>query len=663
MANWTQVQAGEWTISKPNDPQAYCKIKLEIDEDSITPSNAKIRFNIASCQSQFEVPVHVLFNYSANSDFSVTTNCFVHLKDSGILAETYTHSEAQYTLESQAWSSKQYYLSLSKNPFDDTWQVPAMVFCIDKAVKSTANAVSAAYELAKTQKIIDCTTVTTRNALHKHIAKVLDFPDYYGENLGSLMDCLRDIEGTTPIYIKGWKDTGFTSSDFWDTFNAAAAENTDLLITYEEADTWPAIDSFILSLPFDISARDAVAASITGTPTVAFTDNGDNTYSFYFSQRAQAGGSPTNKKTYNPINFEAITYQVWEKGKAVEDKTITYRHTPESQPSGSTEVIGPITWNGADYDQAGTAVSIKYVAYSVYDATYENPIRSNTSHLVINYTAPPNPKVENSFCYFNTSRPRATGALYFTWQVPDDTRTTIVAPVVGYRVGVYIKKPGESEYTRFKNLVCSCSTSDFSNLTDGWAVVRYRISYLDQNDPLPTATMPNQKYFRANSEGFVYTDEGTINTGYEQWNQPLPSRYAGTRFESDAKDTTISVDFLNEYYLKESDEEATRTWRGITLDLSTFPEDQRLPVGTSVLLRVTAFSKNGKGTRLYSQWSENTQSAPLPSVVLEESSAVLNVYQDGSWQEGLVHVYDGSNWVEAEGLFVYDGEQWVEAIV
>jgi hypothetical protein len=315
------------------------------------------------------------------------------------------------------------------------------------------------------------------------------------------------------------------------------------------------------------------------------------------------------------------------------------------------------------YESTGQTTAITYVACGIYDYTAQNPVRKATSHLVAHYTAPPNPKVDNSFCYFNTSRPRASSSLYFTWQVPDDTRTVINAPVAGYRVGVYVKKPGDSDYTRLKNLACSCSPSDFSNLTDGWNVVRYRISYLNQGDPLPTPTMPDQKYFRANSDGFIFTDEGTKDTGYMFWNQPLPSRYAGTRFKPGESDTTISVDFLNDYYTKESNEEANRTWRGISLDLSTFPEAQRLPVGTSVLLRVTAFSKNGKGTRLYSQWDANTQSAPLSSIVLEKPSAVLNVYDDNTWKEGLIHVYNGSTWTEAEGLFVYDGSQWIEAIV
>ena len=40
----------------------------------------------------------------------------------------------------------------------------------------------------------DCTKWTDTNQIHNDLKKQLDFPDYYGENLNALNDCLSDIE-------------------------------------------------------------------------------------------------------------------------------------------------------------------------------------------------------------------------------------------------------------------------------------------------------------------------------------------------------------------------------------------------------------------------------------------------------------------------------------
>jgi len=45
---------------------------------------------------------------------------------------------------------------------------------------------------------LDCTKWTDTNQIHKHLKKQLDFPDYYGENLNALNDCLSDLEINEP---------------------------------------------------------------------------------------------------------------------------------------------------------------------------------------------------------------------------------------------------------------------------------------------------------------------------------------------------------------------------------------------------------------------------------------------------------------------------------
>ena len=41
--------------------------------------------------------------------------------------------------------------------------------------------------------ILDGTTAPTKEALHQHLAKELNFPDWYGGNLDALFDMLGDI--------------------------------------------------------------------------------------------------------------------------------------------------------------------------------------------------------------------------------------------------------------------------------------------------------------------------------------------------------------------------------------------------------------------------------------------------------------------------------------
>ena len=41
--------------------------------------------------------------------------------------------------------------------------------------------------------ILDETTAPTKEALHQHLARELNFPDWYGSNLDALFDCLTSL--------------------------------------------------------------------------------------------------------------------------------------------------------------------------------------------------------------------------------------------------------------------------------------------------------------------------------------------------------------------------------------------------------------------------------------------------------------------------------------
>ena len=59
---------------------------------------------------------------------------------------------------------------------------------------------------------------------HKYIKEKLDFPDYYGENLDALYDCLTEISDMIIII----KDSSVLDENLIATFKDASVENPDL---------------------------------------------------------------------------------------------------------------------------------------------------------------------------------------------------------------------------------------------------------------------------------------------------------------------------------------------------------------------------------------------------------------------------------------------------
>ena len=45
------------------------------------------------------------------------------------------------------------------------------------------------------ERIIDCNQIQTREDLHRMFREVLSFPEWYGNNLDALYDCLTEISG------------------------------------------------------------------------------------------------------------------------------------------------------------------------------------------------------------------------------------------------------------------------------------------------------------------------------------------------------------------------------------------------------------------------------------------------------------------------------------
>ncbi|MBR6023789.1 MAG: barstar family protein [Methanobrevibacter sp.] len=62
---------------------------------------------------------------------------------------------------------------------------------------------------------------------HKYLKKALDFPDYYGENLDALYDCLCELN--CEIHIK---NVTAVKDCILDTFDDARMENENLIIKF-----------------------------------------------------------------------------------------------------------------------------------------------------------------------------------------------------------------------------------------------------------------------------------------------------------------------------------------------------------------------------------------------------------------------------------------------
>lgn len=58
-----------------------------------------------------------------------------------------------------------------------------------------------------TKYILDFRKVNNIAEAHKEMKETFNFPDYYGENLDALNDCLREIDSEHLVYILSYKET------------------------------------------------------------------------------------------------------------------------------------------------------------------------------------------------------------------------------------------------------------------------------------------------------------------------------------------------------------------------------------------------------------------------------------------------------------------------
>ena len=80
------------------------------------------------------------------------------------------------------------------------------------------------------ERTIDCTQIRTKEDLHRIFRETLGFPEWYGNNLDALYDCLTEISGR--VRLLDWDaaeiQLGPYGKNAKKVIAAAALRNTDL---------------------------------------------------------------------------------------------------------------------------------------------------------------------------------------------------------------------------------------------------------------------------------------------------------------------------------------------------------------------------------------------------------------------------------------------------
>jgi RNAse (barnase) inhibitor barstar len=80
---------------------------------------------------------------------------------------------------------------------------------------------------------IDCSDIQNAGQLHRKMARLLAFPEWYGHNLDALYDCLTELPSFTRLYLDNWNSSSLRGSGFEAVLNDAQASCPDLAVIFE----------------------------------------------------------------------------------------------------------------------------------------------------------------------------------------------------------------------------------------------------------------------------------------------------------------------------------------------------------------------------------------------------------------------------------------------
>ena len=81
--------------------------------------------------------------------------------------------------------------------------------------------------------IIDCRQIDSRGELHRTLAKILSFPDWYGHNLDALHDMLTVIREDTHLIFQNWNPASPALKGLKQVLADVEASNPHLTVTYQ----------------------------------------------------------------------------------------------------------------------------------------------------------------------------------------------------------------------------------------------------------------------------------------------------------------------------------------------------------------------------------------------------------------------------------------------
>jgi ribonuclease inhibitor len=80
---------------------------------------------------------------------------------------------------------------------------------------------------------LDAGALNEKEAAHAYLKEQLDLPDYYGNNLDALFDCLTELSQVELVFTHVNQSEGYFDRVF-PVFQDAAEENESLILTVEE---------------------------------------------------------------------------------------------------------------------------------------------------------------------------------------------------------------------------------------------------------------------------------------------------------------------------------------------------------------------------------------------------------------------------------------------
>lgn len=79
---------------------------------------------------------------------------------------------------------------------------------------------------------LNCAGLQDKARLHSVLAEALDFPEWYGNNLDALYDCLTDLENAVHLRLVGWEQLPEWRTAFEAVMNDAENDCDEFMVTF-----------------------------------------------------------------------------------------------------------------------------------------------------------------------------------------------------------------------------------------------------------------------------------------------------------------------------------------------------------------------------------------------------------------------------------------------